>query len=92
VHHQAEIADASSSLKYVFKRCDPFLRTKSVCPQKRLPPRIQAYIYASTDAWTKNKLVLAAAECRCEREEERKRERERERERERQEDSMRQKD
>lgn len=38
VHHQAEIADASSALKYVFKRCDPFLRSKSVCPQKR-PPR-----------------------------------------------------
>jgi len=39
VHHQAEIADASSDLKYVLKRCDPFLHVKSVCPQKRPPLR-----------------------------------------------------
>jgi len=33
---QPEIADAlARGLKYVFKRYGPFLRAKSVCPQKR---------------------------------------------------------
>lgn len=46
VHHQAEIADASSDLKYVLKRCDPFLHAKSVCPQKRPSPRTRMRAHA----------------------------------------------
>lgn len=81
VHHQAEIAEASSGREYVFKRCVPFLRAKSVCPQKRPPRtgtrRTHVCVQASTG---QNGLVRAA------------RERERPRGRGSGRDSMRQKD
>lgn len=70
VHHQAEIADASSVLKYVFKRCDPFLRPKSVC---RNVLRVRTRVCTSADVWTKNGLVRSTAERKSKRESHRKR-------------------